>query len=390
MRTILLAWELGAGFGHITTLRRLAARLAPRGFRIVAAVHNIMSASALAAEGVEIFQAPVWPGTFRRGAAASSVTLGDMLGDLGLAEEQTLRLLIGAWDRLIAAIAPDLVIADYAPAASLAARGRIPLALIGNGFTLPPAEMEKFPVLHDLSPQVWPEDQLIEIVNSSSRSFGLQPLTRLPQLFAGDVRWVQTFPLLDPYNSWRQQPVEGPMLDRLPDFRRPDAQEILVYISTPPGRRNRFLQALSALADRVRIYAPGLPADELKRLAGFGMHIQQTPFRLAEELASARLLVHLGSAGTSVEALLAGVPQLVLSIDVEKDLTGAALERAGIGKLIKINDPATPLSTDVIESVVKDDAMVDRAREVGTFHRLMFESADPFAAFERSCMNLMP
>jgi len=377
----------------VIRLRRLAARFAPHGFRFVAAVKNTMSASALAAAGVEILQAPVWPGTFQNGAqraVRSSVTLGDTLGDLGLADEQALPMLIGAWDRLLAVIAPDLVIADYAPAVSLAARGRIPLALIGNGFTLPPAEMEKFPLLHELSAPVWAEDRLVEIVNSSLRSFGLQPLKRLPQLFAGDVRWVQTFPLLDPYNSWRERPVEGPMLDRLPDPRRPDAHEILVYISGELGTRTQILGLLKSVAGRVRVFAPVLPPDELERLASFGMRIEKTPFRLAEELASARLVIHHGSTGgVSAEALIAGVPQLVLSIDIEKDLTGAAMERAGIGKLLKIHDPAALISADSFESILNDEAIADRAREVGNFHRLMFQNADPLSDFETSCMNVM-
>lgn len=392
MRTILLAWELGAGLGHVTALRRLAVRLAPRGFRLVAAVNNVMSASALAAEGVEILQAPVWPGIFPNGAQTairSSVTLGDTLGGLGLADEQTLRTLIGAWDRLLTVIAPDMVIADYAPAVSLAARGRIPLALTGNGFTLPPPEMERFPILHEMSPPVWAEERLVEIVNSSLRSLNLQPLKRLPQLFSGDVRWVQTFPLLDPYSAWRERPIEGPMLDRLPDPRRPDAQEILVYISTAPGTRVPFLESLKAVAKRVRVFAPVLPPDELEHLASLGMKIEKTPFRFSEELASARLLVHLGSAGTSVEGLIAGVPQLILSIDIEKDLAGAAMENAGIGRLIKIHNPAASLSADMIASILNDDAMADQAQEVGKFHRLMFRNADPFLDFERSCMDLM-
>jgi UDP:flavonoid glycosyltransferase YjiC (YdhE family) len=393
MRTILFVWELGAGFGHVTTFRRLAARLGPHRFRFVAAVANLASASVLAAEGVEILQAPLWPGSSKSAAqraALSSATLGDTLGGFGLGDEEALRTLIGAWDRLIAAVAPDLVIADYAPAASLVARGKIPLALIGNGFTLPPAEVEKFPLLHNLSPPLWPEDRLVEIVNSSLRAFGLQPLERLPQLFAGDVRWVQTFPLLDPYSSWRGRPVEGPLLERLPDSRRADAQEILVYISGQLGPHIQIVELLRSAATRVRIFAPLLPRDELERLASCGVRIENAPFRLAEDLASARLIVHHGSSGgVSAEALIAGVPQLVLSLDIEKDLTGAALERAGIGKLVKIHDPAVSVSSDTIEQVLHDEAIADQAREVGNFHRLMFQNADPFSDFESSCMNLM-
>src|SRR5581483_9069424 len=172
--------------------------------------------------------------------------------------EQAVHALIEAWQRLLASIRPDLIISDYAPIAALTARGRIPLALIGNGFTLPPAELEKFPILHEMSLQTWAEDRLLEIVNSSARAFGLQTLERLPQLFAGDIRWVQTFPLLDPYRLWREHPVEGPMIDRLPDARRSDAREILVYISSRLSMRPRILETLAPVAERVRVFAPAM------------------------------------------------------------------------------------------------------------------------------------
>jgi UDP:flavonoid glycosyltransferase YjiC (YdhE family) len=392
MRTVLLTWELGGGFGHVVRLRRLATRLARRGFRMVAAVNNIQVASSLAAEGVEIFQAPLWPVVFQsiaQRAAHSSATLGDMLRDGGLGDEQDVRMLIGTWDRLLALIGPDLVIADYAPAASLAARGRIPLALVGTGFTLPPAEMDRFPILHDLSPPVWPEQELVDVINSALRSLHREPLERLPQLFAGDVRWVQTFPLLDPYNLWRERPAEGPMLDQFPEPRRSDAGEILVYISMWPATRTRILEPLAAVAKHVRVYAPGLPSGELQRLASFGMRVETGPFRLADELASARLIVHLGGAGVSCEALIAGVPQLVLSIDIEKELTGAAIERAGIGKLLRIHDPAVSLSTDTMESLLSGGGIANQAQEVGSSHRQMFQNADPLSDFETNCVDLM-
>src|SRR5262249_51401106 len=146
MKTVLLAWELGAGFGHVVSLRNIAASLRPQGFRCVAAVQDVGSAAAIARDGIEVLQAPAW------GPAKSSATLGDRLGDSGLADPQALQQLLTAWQRIFDETKPDLVIADYAPAASLVARGRVPLALAGTGYSLPPAEMRTFPLLHRIVP----------------------------------------------------------------------------------------------------------------------------------------------------------------------------------------------------------------------------------------------
>jgi hypothetical protein len=59
MPTALLAWELGAGLGHLMQLRRMASRLAPHGMRFVAVVKEPQSAQMLAADGVEILSAPL-------------------------------------------------------------------------------------------------------------------------------------------------------------------------------------------------------------------------------------------------------------------------------------------------------------------------------------------
>jgi hypothetical protein len=383
MRSVLLAWELGSGFGHVSALRRMAERLAPRGFRCFTAVKNVGAAAALADAGIQVLQAPVWK------IAQSSATLGDSLGDAGLADAQALRMLLEAWRRIIDQTVPELIIADYAPGACLAARGRIPLALMGNGFTLPPGGMQSFPLLHRVSPPVWPEQQLVETVNAVLRPLQLQPLQRLPQLFSGDSWWVHTFPLLDPYAQWRERPAQGPATDRLPKARHTGASEILVYLSSWPGTQKPFLEALRPFAGQVRIFAPAFSSAERTRFTAMGMRLETAPFRLAEDLASARLVVHLGSEGIATYCVMAGVPQLACAIDVEKELIGKALEEAGIGKLVPIYDPAVSLTQEVVESLMADEAMSERAREVGEAHRVQYRDSDPLSEFETACLKLM-
>src|SRR5437879_5870565 len=111
MASVLFAWELGGGLGHVLRIKRLAARLAPRGVRLVAAVRNLPSARILVDDGIEVLQAPVWPGLLAgtAGFEESSATFGDMLAGLGLADVKTLTAMLGGWDRLLALIDPDLI-----------------------------------------------------------------------------------------------------------------------------------------------------------------------------------------------------------------------------------------------------------------------------------------
>lgn len=392
MPTALLAWELGSGLGHLIRLRRLASRLAAHGLRLVAVVKEPQSAQMLVADGVEILSAPAWPLAFadeRQRAAISSATFGDMLAGFGLADEWALRVLLMTWERLFASVHPDLVIADYSPAAALAAKGRVPLMLVGNGFTLPPGEMESFPPLHHASAPQWPEAKTLDVVNSALRAIASRPLERLPQIFEADARSVQTFALLDPYTAERRQPVDGPLMERAPEARERDARTIFAYLRRHGKLRPSVAEALVPFAERLRIFGPGLSAEAAAALARHGAQVEATPPPLVTALAPVRLFIHLGGPNAAAEAVAAGVPQLVLSVDIEKDLNGQAIERAGIGRLVKIHDPAANVSTELIASMLQDDGLAARAAELGATHRALLRQSDPLGKFERDCLELI-
>lgn len=390
MPSALFAWELGRGLGHVLRIKRLAARLKPHGIRPVAAVRNPASAQILTEDGIEVLQAPLWPDPIAAGSAFydSSSTFGDMLAGLGLADARTLTAMLAAWDRLLALVDPDLIVADYAPAAMLAARGRFPLAVVGNGFTVPPAEMPSFPLLHNVSPPLRQEDEILHAVNAVLCARKQSPLDHLPQMLAGEVTSVQTFPLLDPYTTQRVVPVDGPIMT-IPQPRRPDAKTIFVYVADNKPLRPDIVAALLPLGARLRVFAPGLSAGQIGALAKAGAAIEDHPLRLEHELATMGLSIHIGGLGVACSALAAGVPQLVLSIDIEKDLYGLALERAGVGRLIKIHDPAATISTALIEDLASDGQLGSRAMAVGEDHRRLLRGFDPLTTFEGQCLKLL-
>jgi UDP:flavonoid glycosyltransferase YjiC (YdhE family) len=392
-KTILFAWELGSGLGYVARLRRLAVRFQREDVRIVAVLKNIHAARWLEGLALDIMQAPLWPVTFMSDAECarlSTATFADTLAGFGLADERALRALLDAWDRLFSLVKPDLVIAEHAPAATLAARGRLPLALVGTGFTLPPAEMERFPRLHRAHAPVWREEDLLDIVNKALGRFSTRPLDRLPQLFAADVRAVTTFPLLDPYRAQRTEPAQGPFLDRAPTARRDDAETILAYFSAGADARPDLVEALRSLAPRLRLFAPGFSAASRACLAQAGARVEERPMAFDEALAGSRLAIHVGSNGVAAEALAAGVPQLVLSLDIEKELTGGALEQAGAGKLVKLYDPAASVSGDMIAALAMDAGIAERAADLGRSHRQALLERASLPIFETACLRLLP
>jgi uncharacterized protein DUF6065/EryCIII-like glycosyltransferase len=391
VRTVLLAWELGRGFGHIVRLRRIAERLKRAGIRLVAAVPSVSAGAMLLDIGIETMQAPLWPGVGRgdpRGRIRSSATLFDTFAGLGLADPVALTGVIAAWRALFALLRPDLVIADYAPGAMLASRGLVPLAAVGTGFYMVPPELERFPLLHRLAPPVWDEDKVLATVNEVLARFSSPPLDRAPAMYGCAATAVTSFPLLDPYRAERKTPADGPFLDVRPIPRRPDAGGIFCYLSRGFEIPDDVPEALAAVAPRLRLIAPDLDAGRATALKSAGATILPFLPNLAEELSGARLVVHFGGAGLAGEALTAGVPQLVLSRDIEKDLTGQALAEAGAGRMLMLHRPDVRLSSADIETLAADDTIATRAAELGEVLRAVLVE-DPLASFERDCLKLL-
>jgi UDP:flavonoid glycosyltransferase YjiC (YdhE family) len=315
--------------------------------------------------------------------------MNDMLSAAGLADREAVGRILSAWDRIFGLSRPDLVVADYAPLAALAARGCIPLMLVGNGFTLPPAEMPRFPLLHRLVPPVFDETRTLETVNAATVKLGLSRLDRLPQLFSGDACLVQTFPLLDPYHTQRVSPVEGLMFAEPPISRAADASRVFAYMSDDGNGWTFMLEALIPVAKCLRIHAPSWPSAPLDRLAEAGAQVESTPQPIAGILAGSRLVVHRGGHGLAAEALAAGVPQLVLADHIEHNLYGEAIERAGVGRLVKTYLPDPRLESGAIQSLINDHVMAARAAAIGSQLREFMARRDALMNCEAACMDLL-
>lgn len=397
MKTVLLAWELGAGTGHAVALRRYAARLRRHEVRLIAVVKNYVAAQGLLDLGVAILQAPPWPGHWLSSAqrqAGSSATMGDNLAECGLMNESAFTEVLRQWDEIVAVIRPDLVVGQYAPAAALVARRRTPLLLTGNGFTLPPSEIATFPLLHAFAPPRWDEAYILAAVNNAAKSSGAHPLDRLAQLFEADVRIVETFTLLDPYAPQRIEPVDGPALDHSPVPRRADAERIVVYLAPGAAIHPDIVDALRPFAPHVHIHALGLADAQRTELAKSGAHVRDQRFALSDELSHARLVVHLGGSGVASHAIAAGVPQLIIAGHIEQELNGQAVARAGLGRKIAGYDPAARITSDIIAGMLEDVALSRRAADTGAAHRALldqagFQNKGPLEKFERAALTLL-
>src|SRR5687768_13798779 len=110
MATVLFAWELGGGLGHVAVIRPLAARLTQLGHRVVVAARDLLAAKrTLGSLGVPLLQAPARSQPVRDRVEPPS-TYPDLLHNSGLTRSGEAESALAAWRSLFDLVAPDAVV----------------------------------------------------------------------------------------------------------------------------------------------------------------------------------------------------------------------------------------------------------------------------------------
>lgn len=332
---VLFVNELGAACGHVGPLVRMAKRLADYGAEPVFALADPVTPAAILTETPwSVLPAPSHPAPLKPRAGLASY--GDLLACHGFSALVELRSLVSSWDGLFALVKPALLVASHAPTAVLAARGRLPAALVGTGFALPPADMPLFPALRPDTASFRPQFQVLETVNALLAQRGEGPLACLPQILEGQARLLETTPLLDPYASVRTEPYLT--LDAPTGPFEPFGVHggIFASLDVSGGQTAETVEALGLLAEALpveaRLWGRG-SAAAMRFLVRRGAVVHERPAPMLEALQRARLVVSQGGHDLSLLAALAGRPQVIVPQTLEAMLHGAALEKAAAGKL---------------------------------------------------------
>jgi len=112
--------------------------LRQRGHEVLFAVKNVGTArQMLDDEEFRYVQSPLSLGQKRE--LRDPASFADILAEAGFAEEETLGGLVRAWQNLFHIFRPDMLLAQYAPSAQLAARlAGLPCLRLNIGFECPP------------------------------------------------------------------------------------------------------------------------------------------------------------------------------------------------------------------------------------------------------------
>lgn len=347
MATLLFAWELGAGLGHVTVIRPLAERLLQLGHRVVVAARDVNAAAhTLGSLDIPLLQAPVHLDPVARPVVPPS-TFADTLHNAGLATPRNALGPLTAWRSFYDLIAPDAVLFDHAPLALLAASDRsFRKVMLGTGFTCPPA-LDQFPDWrqHDRpepDPHVHDSEHVVLTVANQYRSqLGAPALARLSQLFTDtDLTLLTTVRELDHFPDRKSATYFGNWVSgdvgATPSWPEGPGKRLFAYLK--PYRELPYLLNLLATSRCPTVaYIANCPPTLLEVRCP-SVSIQTDPVALdhAAQNCDAAIL-HAGH-GSTLQFLLHGKPLLLLPLVLEQRFTAQHVESLGAGLCVNPHD----------------------------------------------------
>jgi UDP:flavonoid glycosyltransferase YjiC (YdhE family) len=272
----------------------------------------------------------------------SPVNYADMLSVAGFSDSQDVAARLNAWRGILTLVQPDMLVADHAPTALLAAcLGNIPYLSIGNGFVIPP-DVFPWPSIRPwdtVSDQMLlsAESNLNKVTDAAQKTLGYAHAVSVRELFQAP-NILDTFSELDHYGVRTQGNYVGPIVS-VPqalqvNWQSREGSKILVYLRPAVPGFSIILQALAQLDAEVLCIVPGMNAESAKSCATNRMRISLVPVDLIPLLEHADLAIGSGNSGFSTLALLAGVPLLMRPTHIEQALFAQRVEALGAGKLL--------------------------------------------------------
>ena len=369
MSRILFAWELGAGYGHMSGFLPVALKLRERGHEVLFALKELAHAEeVIGRHGFDFLQAPVCsapPGNF-----PAPNSYAEILRNCGFWSTGELLSRVKAWRKLYELTSPDLLVVDHAPTALLAGHGlQIPKVLYGLGFFSPPRIMP-LPNLRPWLPVperhlVESEKQVLLIINDVLSHLDVPALHMLADLFDVEEDVLCTFPEFDHYQNRGQARYWGPRLNTQqgeePVWPGGESPRIFAYLHGNYGQLESLLGELRKVPGRFLVHVNGAAAGLNRRHQSANVRLTDRPVDLSRAFQQCDMVIGHGGQGTTVAALLAGRPVLLLPMHLEQFLASKSIPQYQAGIVVH-PEQKRPAFRKLIKQVIDDTRLKEGAR----------------------------
>lgn len=346
MSRLFYAWELGANLGHIAAFLPLGRALREHGHQVDwAVVQTGPAARLLHREGFTWMQAPVAAEARRNGAPLS---YADILLRFGYTDGEDLLGLVVAWRELLKRGGVELVLADHAPTAVLAARTLgVPVMLFSNGFTVPP-RVRPLPAMRSWLPVAGEtllalEDTALAAVNAVLGHFGQPKLDALWQIFEVAEEAMITYPELDHYEQrgpsryWGSLPNAA--IGIAPPWSALAGKRIFAYLRPETPNCEAMVAALCGLGLPTVIYLPGASGSFKAKWQAPHLVFAALPVDIEQVARDVDVAITYASLATTTAFLFAGKPLLLLPTHLEQFLLAKRVTDMGAGVLVNPENP---------------------------------------------------
>lgn len=332
-KTVLFAWELGGGRGHVERLITIARAISRDDLKYVFALRHAAGAGIVhrAFPDAAVIEAPV----AYRGEGANACSLASNYADIlfrcGYDEPENLVPAVRAWDRIMNLYSPNLVIADHSPTVVLTVRSRRPVVSVGTGFTTPPVGMPFMTLFPpSASGAASRERAVLRSMNHAEIAIGGSASAQVFELWRGTDVVPCAWPELDPYRVIRRPEALGPLELPCDTARPPKNRSIFGYLAGEDPRIESWVLALVKSRINAGIYVRNAPENLAALAAGSNVRVFTTPQPVPDALIDASVFIHHGGSTANL-ALAAGRPQVIIPRNLDQYVLGQALQRLGCG-----------------------------------------------------------
>jgi UDP:flavonoid glycosyltransferase YjiC (YdhE family) len=376
MARILMAWELGANFGHLSHQLPIARALRRDGHEVLFAVRDTsIAAELLSPEKFPYVQAPRCLRPLR--PAKPLMNYSELLLCEGYGIPAVLLGQLAAWTELLRMFRTTVVVADHSPTAILAARvASVAAVAIGSGFGIPPEG--------DPTPSFRPwmtvsekrlahsDAAVVSSVNKAMRRLGgTRDLEKVSDAFEIDARLLMTFPELDHYGPRHGAtqyvgPVYGGLNARRVEWSS-SGKRVVAYLRNPvPGLR-QLLRALAACDAEVICAFPGITRAQAEKASVGNLRVIPHSIDLEHLLPQADLTVTTAGVATTSQSMLAGVPLLLVPSNADQQLLSMRAEQVGVALVAdgKRNEAAF---AEQLRRLIAAETCLERTREFACAH----------------------
>lgn len=363
---VLLAWEFGANYGHVLRDMPVGLRLRELGHEVVFAVRNVtVAAEAMARHGLVYVQAPVLAPRSGIKLPVPRASISERLLAVGFHDALAVTATAQAWLNTFAQVEPDVVVADSAATALLAARvAEIPVLLLGNGYEVPPCAKPMPCALTSAAEQSRLEAAdlaLLRTLNVALRAFGRPELGAVAELFEAHAAALTTFPELDHYPDRSSGRYVGHIAAAMPgdalEWEGRGTPKLVAYLRPIMRHLERVLLGLQRLEAEVICICPNLGALAAEASRP-GCRVFSSPVALGPLLRTGDGVVSYGGAGIVAESLLAGAPLALFPEFTEQSITAERVQALEAGTWVP-PDASDEQVDDTLDTFV---AHLDRYR----------------------------